>query len=168
MLNDSDVHEIRLEPFTGIGVRINGETRKISGDVIKLSDSQTLRVRRSTPDVLELTSTWEPSVKPPPTHWHPSQRERFEVLAGELTVELAGQPPRVFTEGDVIDVPARTAHRMWNAGQGQVSAIWTVTPTLRTEEMFRYIDQGLDGLRKLALLVKFRNEFRLGSPHDRP
>lgn len=140
----------------------------MSGDAIKLSASQTLQVRRSAPDFLELISTWEPSAKPPPMHWHPSQRERFEVLAGELTVELAGKPPRVFTKGDVIDVPARTAHRMWNAGTGQVSATWTVTPALRTEEMFRYIDQGLGGLRKLGLLVKFRNEFRIGSPRDRP
>lgn len=139
----------------------------MSGDVIKLGDSQTLQVRRSTPDVLELTSAWEPSAKPPPMHWHPSQRERFEVLGGELTVELDGESARVFTEGDVIDVPARTAHRMWNAGTSQVSATWTVTPALRTEQMFRYIDQGLGGLRKLGLLVKFRNEFRIGSPHGR-
>jgi hypothetical protein len=48
----------------------------------------------------------------------------------EPTVGLGGKPARV------IDVPARTAHRTWNAGKGQVSATWTVTPVLRTEEMY--------------------------------
>ncbi|WP_033392838.1 hypothetical protein [Kibdelosporangium aridum] len=41
----------------------------------------------------------------------------------------------------MIDVPARTAHRTWNAGKSRVSATWTVTPVLRTEEMFRFIDR---------------------------
>ncbi len=82
----------------------------MSGDVIELGDSQTLRVRRSTPDVLELTSTWEPSAKPPPMHWHPSQRERFEIFGGELTVELGGKPARVFTEGDVCLIGKINGH----------------------------------------------------------
>lgn len=133
-------------------------------DILRLSDSQTLELLRSDAGALTLTSTWEPSTKPPPTHWHPHQRERFEVLGGELTVELGGDEPRILTEGQVLEVPPRTAHRMWNAGPDRVSATWTVTPALRTEEMFRYIDQGLGGLRKVALLLKFRNEFRLGSP----
>ena len=133
-------------------------------NTLKLSDSQTLEIRRSDAEVLELTSTWQPSTQPPPTHWHPHQDERFEVLTGGLTVELGGEAPRVFREGDVLEVPRGTAHRMWNAGPGTASATWTVTPALRTEEMFRYIDQGLGGLRKVGMLAKFRNEFRLGSP----
>lgn len=133
-------------------------------DTIRLSDSQSLRVVASTPKQLELESTWTTSPKPPPLHWHPSQRERFEVLEGELTVELGDTGPRVLGAGEVLDIPARTAHRMWNAGPATARASWLVTPAARTEEMFRFMAAGTGGLRGLRLLVKFRNEFRLGRP----
>ena len=133
-------------------------------DILKLSDTQTLELRRSDSDAVEVLSTWQPSTKPPPLHWHPNQRERFEVLSGELTVRLGDDEPRVLRQGNVLEVPPRMAHQMWNAGPGDVSATWTVTPALRTEEMFRYIDAGLGVVRKVGLLIKFRDVFRLGSP----
>lgn len=139
----------------------------MSTDTIRLSDAQTLRVLASGPEVLELESTWSTGGKPPPTHWHPRQRERFEVLAGELTVVVGGDPARVLRAGDTIEIPPRTAHRMWNAGSETARATWRVSPALRTEEMFRSAERGRSPLRALKLLWTFRHEYRLGKPRGR-
>lgn len=133
-------------------------------DPIRLSDSQQLRVVTSTPERLELEATWTTSPKPPPVHWHPRQAERFEVLEGELTVDLGDAGPRVLHVGEVLEIPARTAHRMWNASPALARASWVVTPAGRTEEMFRFMAGGTGGLRGVRLLATFRNEFRLGRP----
>lgn len=45
-------------------------------EVFRLSDSQTLERRRSDADTFELTSTGEPSTKPPPMHWHRRRHEK--------------------------------------------------------------------------------------------
>lgn len=131
-------------------------------DTLRLSPAQTLEVLRSTPEALDLISTWQPGGKQPPIHWHPAQHERFEILDGALTVEVGSDSPRVLGVGEVLDVPPRTAHRMWNAGSSTARAHWTITPARRSEQMFRFIDHGTAGLRRLVFLVRFRNEFRLG------
>jgi quercetin dioxygenase-like cupin family protein len=134
---------------------------------LRLSPSQTLRVVASTPKVLEVESTWTTG-KPPPRHWHPAQDERFEVIEGELTVELGTERPQVVAAGGVIEVPARTAHRMWNAEEAPVTASWRVTPAMGTEELFRFIDGGLNAIRIAWMLWTFRGEYRLGSPRGAP
>lgn len=133
-------------------------------DVLRLSAAQSLRVVARAPEALDLESTWATGGSPPPTHRHPRQHERFEVLDGELTVRLGDEPPRVLRPGEVIEVPARTAHCMWNAGPKSVRATWRVSPALRTEEMFRYIDRGMSPLRGLRMLWMFRHEYRIGRP----
>jgi quercetin dioxygenase-like cupin family protein len=129
-------------------------------DTIKLSPSQTLRVVSSTAEALEVESTWVASDKKPPKHYHPRQDERFEVFDGQLTVEVGKEEPRVLGPGEVLEVPRGTPHRMWNAGPDTAKASWRVTPALRTEEMFRFIGDGLSPARIPVLLVKFRNEYR--------
>ena len=134
----------------------------MGGDIIRLSESQTLRVLSSGPEALELESTWTTSPKPPPMHWHPRQTELFQVLEGELVIEMADLPLHVLKTGEILDLPARTPHRMWNTGPDRARASWRVAPALRTEEMFRYMEGGTGGLRGLKLLWEFRDEFRLG------
>lgn len=141
-------------------------TPDAAGDTIRLSESQTLTVLGSTPERLELESRWTTSPKPPPLHWHPRQSERFEVLEGGLTVVVGRAEPRVLWVGEVLDVPPRTAHRMWNAGPELTRARWTVTPAQRTEEMLRFIAGGVGGLRGVRLLATFREEYRMGRPRD--
>lgn len=136
----------------------------MAAETIRMTPTQTLEVRSSAPEALELVSTWDPTPKPPPAHWHPSQHERFEVLSGELTVEIGGQGPRVLRPGDTLDVPPRTPHRMWNATTSTTTATWEITPALRTVDMFRFMAAGLGGIRRFALLVWFRDEFRIGKP----
>lgn len=131
---------------------------------IELSRIQTLRVVRSTPEQLELESTWQPGGTPPRTHWHPRQHEQFEVLEGELTVRLGEEPARVFRAGEAFAVPPRTAHSMWNAGSARCRASWRVTPARRTEQLFRDAAAGLGRVTRLVWLWRYRHEFRLGSP----
>jgi quercetin dioxygenase-like cupin family protein len=131
---------------------------------LNLTAHQTLRVVASSPGALELESTWLTGGRPPRTHWHPTQREQFEVLEGALTVELDGQPPRVLRPGETLVVPPRTAHRMWNASTEVTRASWRVAPAQQTEEMFRAIAGGLNPVTAMVLLWKYRREMRLGKP----
>jgi quercetin dioxygenase-like cupin family protein len=129
-------------------------------DTLRLSKHQTLLIVSSTPETLEVESTWAPHGDPPQRHFHPVQDEQFEVLEGILTVELVGGT-RVVATGERIEVPRGTVHRMWNAGSVPTRATWRVTPARRTEEMFRYIDAGLSPMRTIRMLLIFRNEFRV-------
>ncbi|MER7608746.1 cupin domain-containing protein [Nocardioides sp. NPDC127503] len=129
-------------------------------ETLDLSGHQRLRVVDSTPAMLALESTWTPGGDPPRAHFHPSQDETFEVLDGELTVDLDGVR-RVLGAGDRIEVPRRTVHRMWNAGEVPARATWQVTPALRTVEMFRTIDAGPSAAGLVLMLWTFRHEFRL-------
>lgn len=133
----------------------------MTGDVIKLGEGQTLRIIASSPEALELESTWTSGGKKPQRHYHPGQDERFEVLAGQLTVELGSDPPRVLQPGDTLEVPLGTSHRMWNDGPEPARASWRVTPRLRTEEMFRFVGKGMSPVRIATLLATFRHEYRL-------
>lgn len=133
----------------------------MADDTIQLNSAQALRVISSSAERLEMEATWEAGSKPPPLHWHPTQHEHFEVLEGELTVELTGEDARVLRTGETLDVPPRTGHKMWNAGEARARASWTVTPALRTEEMFRTMAGG-SRLKQGATILKYRDEFRLG------
>jgi len=137
----------------------------MADDTIQLNAHQSLRIVASTPDRLEIEATWEAGSSSPPMHWHPNQHERFEVLEGELTVQLTGEDARVLRAGETLDVPPRTGHKMWNAGSGNVRASWVVTPALRTEEMFRRM-AGASKLKQGAVILKHRDEFRLGDSPD--
>lgn len=135
----------------------------MTADTITLGEVQTLRVVTSSPEALELESTWASGGKPPRTHWHPRQHEHFSVLEGELTAQLGDEPARVFRAGDTFDVPPRTTHLMWNAGSEPARASWRIAPALRAEEMFRSVDHGISTLGRLTMLWTFRHEFRLGT-----
>lgn len=131
-------------------------------DTLSLSSSQTLRVITSTPSALVVDATWAHG-PPPRAHFHPEQPESFQLLEGALTVELDGSPPLLLRPGESLEVPARAVHRMWNAGSEPTRATWEITPRLRTEEMFRFIDRGVPPHRAVLMLWRFRREFRLGS-----
>lgn len=137
----------------------------MTAEQIRLSVNQTLTVLDAADEALVLESLWAPAMTDlPPRHWHPSQTETFEVLEGELTVEIADAPARPFAAGERLELPPRTAHRMWNAGPVPAKAHWTITPALRTKEMFAHMAGGRSLLRDAQLVTRFRREFRLGSP----
>ncbi len=122
-------------------------------------------------EVLEMEATYPVASPEPPAHLHPQQDERFEVVAGEMTVRLE-DGERTLVAGDVLEVPAGTVHAMWNGGDEVVRLRWETRPAMRTEEFFRALagvaEAAIAGAPQSdeppsgeALLREFRDEFRL-------
>jgi quercetin dioxygenase-like cupin family protein len=68
------------------------------------------------------------------THVHPSQDERFEVLAGEVGFRIDKQEI-VASAGERILIPAGTAHKFWNAGDDEAHFVCEVRPALQFESL---------------------------------
>ena len=133
-----------------------------------------MTVRERSEGLLAMEGEWAAEETRPPMHLHPHQDERFEVLEGELTVQL-GRKTRVLRVGETLEVPRRTPHRMWNAADRTARARWEVRPALRTREMFEAIDRsrgfrsqpgtgGMTILGAAPVLGKYSEEFRLTAP----
>jgi mannose-6-phosphate isomerase-like protein (cupin superfamily) len=148
------------------------------GDVFTLRDGEQVTVRvnadESGGSLLEVEAEWTPLDHRPPLHLHPKQAERFEVRAGELTVEVDGER-RVLHAGDSVEIPVGAAHRMWNSGAETARASWQVRPALRTESFFETVHKlrasGHTGKHGMLtplgggiLLREFPDEFRLAIP----
>ena len=122
-------------------------------------------------ELLEMKATYEPSSMPPIPHFHPSQREHFEILEGTMHARIDGAE-RELRAGDEVDVEPGTVHAMWNEGPEPARTLWQTRPALRTEEFFEQTaavfreaqEQGRDpDGEKLAEIVQtFSDEFRLG------
>lgn len=136
----------------------------MSQRTLQLGADQVLQVVSSAAEELEVESTWAMVTDKPIAHWHPHQHEHFEILEGQLTVELGGSVPSVLGPGEILDVPPRTRHRMWSEHPTPTRARWLITPARRTEEMFRRIDRGVSPWTRLGFLWTFRHEFRIGKP----
>ncbi len=143
---------------------------------LKLTPSESVTIRQSTPEVLEVEATYAPHGTPPPKHLHPLQDERFEVLEGEVTVKTPAFE-RTLTVGEGIDIPRRTPHQMWNAGGTPARVRWETRPPGRTQEWFEAIDalhrsgrvgrNGMPGpLAFGAMLTRYRDVFRLAGVPD--
>ncbi|MDQ3777808.1 MAG: cupin domain-containing protein [Actinomycetota bacterium] len=67
---------------------------------------------------------------------HPCQSETFEVVAGELGAEVAGE--RVTARaGDLVVVEPATSYRWWNACGDELVVRWEVRPALQLEDVLR-------------------------------
>ncbi|HEX2360253.1 MAG TPA: cupin domain-containing protein [Solirubrobacterales bacterium] len=138
---------------------------------LKITPTESVTVRASTPELLEVEATYGPAGKPPPKHLHPAQDEHFEVLEGTLRVRIDGDE-RNLGVGDTIDIPRGVVHQMWNPGDAEARVIWQTRPGGRTEQWFAAIDRlhregrvggnGMPGpLAFAALLTEFDDVFRL-------
>ena len=143
-------------------------------ETLKITPSETVTIRHSASDALEVEGEWAPAGEAPPKHSHPAQDEHFEVLAGELTARVDGVE-RVLRVGDTIEIPRGAVHQMWNAGAVPARATWTTSPSGRTEQWFRAIDAlhrsgrvgagGMPGpLAFGVMLTEYRDVFRLAGP----
>jgi mannose-6-phosphate isomerase-like protein (cupin superfamily) len=141
---------------------------------LSLGPSQSMTVRSSTAEALEVEARYGPGGSPPPSHLHPAQDERFEVLAGSIAARVAGDE-RTLGRGDVLEIPRGTAHQMWNPGEVTARVLWRTSPAGRTLEWF----QALDALQRepqvlpdgapdpsalAALLTEYDDVFRLAGP----
>jgi quercetin dioxygenase-like cupin family protein len=139
----------------------------MTNELLHLGDHETLRVVRETPDELEVEGTWMPGGSPPPSHLHPAQDEFFEVHTGRLTAIVDGAE-RQLGPGDTLQIPPRTPHKMWNAGNETATASWRTRPAGRTADWFRTVDRlGAGGTRKPPVrglakgLSEYSDVFRL-------
>ncbi len=107
-------------------------------DRLKLTSSESVILRRSEPDLLEVEGVWGGGGKPPPKHFHPDQSERFQAITGTLTARVDGTE-RELRQGETLEIPAGAVHQMWNAGEGEARASWETRPAGRTEQWFRAI-----------------------------
>ena len=67
-------------------------------------------------------------------HVHPYQSERFNVVEGTLGLKV-GKEKQTLGRGEVAVVEAGTAHRFWNAGDGDVRFVCEVRPALEFESL---------------------------------
>ncbi len=143
-------------------------------ETLKLTPSESLEVRSSTPEALEVEATYGPEGSRPPSYFHPSQDEHFEILAGALNVRSGGEE-RVLGVGETIEIPRGRPHQMWNAGAEPTRVLWRTSPRLRTERWLRAIDalhregkvgrNGMPGpLAFGVMLSEYRDVFRLAGP----
>jgi mannose-6-phosphate isomerase-like protein (cupin superfamily) len=150
------------------------EVQELMSDTIQIGAGQVVEVLESSKDVLVLETTYAPGGAPPPAHFHPVQSEHFEILTGEVHVELDGRR-RQLTTGEQLDVPPNTAHRMWNPGGEPARARWETRPAGGTEQWFRGLGalQGTDWVNRdgqpkplafAALASEHQDTFRLAGP----
>ncbi len=76
-------------------------------------------------ELLEVESTYAAGGQQPPVHYHPAQKERFEVLAGTVEI-LLGDGVRTLRQGEVLSVPAGSPHSIWSQTGGRVN--WQTRP----------------------------------------
>ena len=126
----------------------------------------------STPERVVVEIAYDGRGGKPPTHYHPSQEERFEVLEGEINVLLDGER-RTLRKGDTLLVPAGTPHQMWTEAPARQR--WETRPPLKTERFFKTLwgmqqDGVLEGdprkskLQMALTMRHFRDVIRLTSP----
>jgi mannose-6-phosphate isomerase-like protein (cupin superfamily) len=108
-------------------------------ETLSLTPSESIAVRESTPDLLEAEATYGPGGEPPPAHFHPSQDEHFEVLAGEIRVRINGEE-RALGKGEELEIPRGVQHQMWNPGAETARVRWQTRPALRTHAWWRSVD----------------------------
>ena len=139
---------------------------------LHLTPHETIQVLEAEGSRLVLEVRYDPQGRPPQRHLHPAQVEDFEVLSGELMVDIDGRSgPRSL--GTRFSVPAGTVHRMWNPGATVCTVRWIITPPGRTLDMFHELDAlhrdgGAPNRLALARVVaRYGDELRLAGPAGR-
>lgn len=66
-------------------------------------------------------------------HIHPEQKERWEVLSGELQIELDGDE-QTLTEGEEVTLQSNVPHRHYNPTNRPIRVVWERRPAFQTEE----------------------------------
>ena len=136
---------------------------------LSLGPHDSLEIRSSTPEALEVEASYRPGGSPPPAHFHPAQDEHFEVLEGTMRVRV-GSEERELGAGAEIEIGRGQVHQMWNPGSEPARVRWVTTPAGRTEQWFRTLDRifrkggDVDAGREVdfgAMLEEYSDVFRL-------
>jgi quercetin dioxygenase-like cupin family protein len=141
---------------------------------LKITPHESMTVRHSDADRLEVEVEYTPGGGRPPAHFHPAQDERFEVLDGRLSFRVDGSE-RTLGPREAIDIPRGAAHQVWNEGAEPARALWRSEPAGRTAEWFTELHElrasgrvgknGIPGpLAFGVLLTEYSDVFRLAGP----
>jgi mannose-6-phosphate isomerase-like protein (cupin superfamily) len=74
-----------------------------------------------------------PGGRAPGMHVHPLQRERFEVVEGEMTFKCGRRKAFAARPRQIVDIPPGNAHKVANAGDTKVVCRVEITPALDME-----------------------------------
>ena len=126
---------------------------------------QTITFVEAQPDVLLLESSYRAGAPPAPSHLHPAQDERFEVLSGAVRA-VVGAQERILRIGDTLTVPAGTPHEFGGAADQDGRVRWETRPPLRTAEFLETVFGLANGTVSPksgapGVLDEFAAEFRL-------
>jgi quercetin dioxygenase-like cupin family protein len=124
--------------------------------------------------LLRIETVNPPNAIAEPTHVHPRQETRAQMVSGTLRFVVDGEERRV-GPGEAITIPAGVPHRFVNDGDEDAVAIQEARPALRTAEFFEtYFGLAERGeldesgkpslLRFAALGPEFADEIRLVRP----
>jgi quercetin dioxygenase-like cupin family protein len=125
-------------------------------------------------EVLELDLYMAPGGFVAAEHIHSKQEERFEVIAGTVTLRLDGVEATLHP-GETAVVSAGQPHVWWNSGSEEAQVRGQVIPALRTEIFFETFfglgadaktnSKGLPNPLQLAVLMReYKDELRLARP----
>lgn len=115
-------------------------------------------------EVHEQRVEYHPGSPFPPTHFHPSQDEHFEVETGEMLFVVDGAA-LVVSAGSTIDIPRGTPHKARNASADRSAVVrWETRPALRSTEFFavaNWLGDDMGFLEGALLAHSYRDVFRL-------
>lgn len=135
------------------------------GDIIEnpvIGDRIVFRRTRDETDgeLLEFELYAQPSASGPPRHVHRHSEERFEVIQGQLRVEV-GDQVMSFGEGEAFTVAPGVAHTWWNDGETEARVQVRLQPEAGMEAFLETMyglakdgktnAQGLPNLLQLAV-----------------
>ena len=115
--------------------------------IVNSRTGQRMHFLETSPDLLRIECWSPPTGTREPEHTHPRQESHFELLSGELVVELYGSA-RTVGAPDTLTIPAGVRHRFWNGGQVEAHYIQEFRPALEMRAFFN-------------LLFRLANEGRL-------
>ena len=146
-------------------------------ETLRLTPHETVTIRESSPELLEVEGSWGPRGKAPPVHYHPAQDEHFEVLEGTLTARVEGEE-RELDKGETLDIPRECAIRSGTGAPKPTRALWQTAPgpedraVVQARSIAPSGDGRVDGkgmpgpLAFGVYLTEFRDVFRLGNAPD--
>jgi hypothetical protein len=106
-----------------------------------------------------------PKQPPPPANAHPTQQERFRVLAGHLRATIGGTT-RGYGPGESFTIPANTFHRVRNVLEHPARAEVVFTPAHGMLPFFEEL-MGLRGMNPIGLarlVTGHRDAVRVAPP----
>jgi quercetin dioxygenase-like cupin family protein len=85
-------------------------------------------------EFVQIELTLAPNGTVAAAHVHPFQTERFEIVEGTIGFKV-GRRKVTAKAGDVLTVEPGTAHKFWNAGEGEARFVAEVRPALQFERL---------------------------------